>query len=72
MTWIKKDQEVLGFEVEEPDSGNILETKHYHKRCFPEWPEDYSGKITGHITKQTLEKKSDNKLLCDHCGEEIE
>lgn len=71
MTWIKKDQEVLGFEVEEPNSRNILETNHYHKGCLPEWPEDYSGKITGHIAKKTLEEESDKKLLCDRCGEEI-
>lgn len=71
MTWLKKDQEVLGYEVEEPDSKNILETNHYHKGCFAEPAEGYSGKITGYVTKETLGKSPDNKLLCDCCGEEI-
>lgn len=72
MTWLKKGQEVLGFAVEEPDSRNILETNHYHKGCFSEeLPEGYSGSIRGYITKETLEKESDSKLLCDRCGEEI-
>lgn len=71
MTWLKKDEVVLGFEVEEPDSRNILETNHYHKNCLPE-DEDWPGKITGHVTKKTLDKNPDNKLICDRCGEEIE
>ncbi len=70
MSWIKKNVEVLGFEVEEPNRQNFLETFHYHKRCLPE-DEEYPGKITDHITKETLEKNPDHKLLCDRCGEEI-
>jgi hypothetical protein len=70
MTWIKKDAEVLGFEVEEPNSENDLEQNHYHKDCFAK-EEGYSGRIIDHITREILEKHPDQKLLCDRCGEEI-
>ena len=71
MTWMKKDVEVLGFEVEEPNSRNMLEINHYHSSCLPEWDQEYSAKITGHVTKETLDRDSDKKLLCDRCREEI-
>lgn len=70
MAWIKKNVEVLGFEVEELDRRNVLETVHYHKNCLPQ-DEEYSGKISSHITKETLKENPNLKLLCDRCGEEI-
>lgn len=73
MTWIKKDQEILGYEIEKPNSRNVLETYHYHKSCYGEIPEEcVQQDITGYITKEIIEEYKTHKLMCDLCGEEIE
>lgn len=72
MTWIKKDLEILGYEVEKPNQRtNVLETYHYHKGCFEVPEEDVQQDISGYLTKEDLEKDKDHKAICDSCGEEI-
>ncbi len=70
MARVRKDLQVLGFEVEELDNRNFVETNDYHKYCLPQ-EEDWQGRITSCITKETLEKDANHKFICDRCGEEI-
>ena len=69
MTWLRKDEKVLGYEVtemydEEPTA------YHYHKSCFLEIPIEGRGRIETHVTEEYLVSQP-AKLLCDRCGEEI-
>jgi hypothetical protein len=68
--WLKKDQEVLDYEVREVNTENQeLEYSHYCKDCFNKGPKE--GSIVAYLTKEDLTGKSDQKLLCDRCGKEI-
>ena len=69
MTRIRKDLEILGFEVVETTSLISTESYDFHKKCLPQVKR--TVRITGCITEETLAKDTDHKLICDRCGQEI-
>jgi hypothetical protein len=68
MAWLKKDQQILAYEVQTGE-GEDSEFTHYCKNCIREAPE--TSIISEFITKDVFEQRKDQKLFCDRCGKEI-
>lgn len=66
MTWLKKDEEILGYEVREMDENQEYQFIHYCRQCFRDPPKEST--ITEFITKASFKDRKDQRLLCDHCG----
>ena len=71
MTWLKKDAEILGLQVKQWDEEE-RENNFYncHETCLPN-PETSDFTIEEFYTKETLDQRKEDKLMCDRCGKEI-
>jgi hypothetical protein len=69
LTWLKKDAVVKGYEVSTKNEEGEDFSYHCHKACLPK---EGDHMIREHITKETLDARRAERLLCDLCGEEIE
>ncbi len=71
MTWLKKDQQILGMLVRDLDSegpGNSYFD--CHTNCLPD-PKKVNFTIHEYYTREKLEKRTEDTLMCDRCGKEI-
>ena len=71
MTWLKKDQQILGMSVRDLDSEDP-KNRYFdcHKSCLPD-PEKVNYTIHEYYTREILDKRKEDTLMCDRCGKEI-
>ena len=67
MTWVKKGEKILAYELALADEAEV----DYCPKCFKDSRPDGSS-IIGYITKEDFKTKEGQTLLCDGCGKEIQ